>query len=243
MLRYAACHRRLLTQLWPTTLVAPGSQSSHVWYSNASSSNDSLIYPDSPTTTHHDLSSFLAYADRTGLEKRSTVFVGTHYEYTVAATLARYGFYLKRVGGAGDFGTDLLGTWTLSPRNAPERRLRVLMQCKAGAAQKTGPQHIRELEGALAAAPPGWRGEGVLAMLVSQKPATKGVRDAVGRSRWPMGFIACSKEGTVLQMLWNRGAEENGLQGIGVAARHVDGDDGPPEIVLQKDGKTLPMVS
>ena len=171
------------------------------------------------------------------------MYVGTHYEYTVAANLVRYGFRLKRVGGAGDFGTDLLGTWTLSPHNAPKRHLRVIMQCKAGAAQKTGPQHIRELEGALAAAPPGWRGEGVLAILVSQKPATKGVREAVGRSKWPMGFVACSKDGAILQMLWNRGAEEGGLQGIGVAARHVDGDDGPPELVLQLDGKTLPMAT
>lgn len=118
------------------------------------------------------------------------------------------------------------------------------MQCKAGAAQKTGPQHIRELEGALAAAPPGWRGEGTLAMLVSQKPATKGVRDAVGRSRWPMGFVACSKEGKVMQMLWNRAAENGGLQGVGVTVRHDSEDQGgAPELVLQLDGRTLPMVS
>lgn len=211
-------------------------------YSSAPSPHNGLIYPDASTSNHHDLSSFLAYADRTGLDKRSTVYVGTHYEYSVATSLSRYGFYLKRVGGAGDFGTDLLGTWTLSPPASPARHLRVLMQCKAGSAQKTGPQHIRELEGALAAAPPGWRGEGVLALLVSQKPATKGVRDAVGRSRWPMGFVACSKDGAVQQMLWNRGAEDGGLQGVSVAARHADGDDGPPELVLQLDGKVLPMV-
>ncbi|KAH8173294.1 restriction endonuclease domain-containing protein [Sarocladium implicatum] len=225
----------------------------HRRLSDAPPATDKLIYPSASTTNHHDLASFLDYAKRTGLDKKSTVYVGTHYEYSVAATLARYGFQLKRVGGAGDFGTDLLGTWTIptaskEPKSAPTpvhpRVMRVLMQCKAGAAQKTGPQHIRELEGALAAAPPGWRGEGTLAILVSQKPATKGVRDAVGRSRWPMGFVACSKDGKVLQMLWNRGAEEGGLQGVGVTVRHGGEDeDGVPELVLQMDGRTLPMVS
>lgn len=53
-------------------------------------------------------------------------------------------------------------------------------------------------------APEGWRGEGVLALLVSKAEATKGVREALGRSRWPMGYVLCSAEGRVSQMLWNR---------------------------------------
>jgi hypothetical protein len=201
-------------------------------------SRHELIYPSPPSAHHHDLASFAAYARRSGLDVKSTVYVGTHYEYTVAATLGRYGFSLRRVGGASDRGTDLLGTWT--PPTAT-RSLRVLVQCKAGA-QRVGPSLVRELEGAFAGAPPGWRGgPGVLALLASQSPATKGVREALGRSRWPMAFVCCSGGGVVRQMLWNRRAEEEGLLGFGVTTRHT-GDAQDAELVLLRDGKILPFV-
>jgi hypothetical protein len=201
-------------------------------------SRHELIYPSPPSPHHHDLASFVAYARRSGLDVKSTVYVGTHYEYMVAATLGRYGFSLRRVGGASDRGTDLLGTWM--PPTA-ERGLRVLVQCKAGA-QRVGPSLVRELEGAFAGAPPGWRGgPGVLALLVSQSPATKGVREALGRSRLPMAFLCCSGEGVVRQMLWNRSAEEEGLLGFGVTTRHT-GDTQDAELVLMRDGEVLPFV-
>ncbi|KFH44018.1 hypothetical protein ACRE_051980 [Hapsidospora chrysogenum ATCC 11550] len=196
-----------------------------------------LIYPDAPATQHNSLAAFLAHAKRTGLDERSTVFVGTHYEYTVAAVLSRYGFTLRRVGGVSDHGTDLLGTWT-PPTTA--QTLRVLVQCKAGA-QRVGPNLVRELEGAFVGAPAGWRGEGVLALLVSQRPATKGVRDSLGRSRWPMGYVCCTGDGVVRQMVWNRRAEEEGLEGFGVTTRYVEGR-GEAELVLLRNGKMLPLL-
>ncbi|PNY29752.1 Uncharacterized protein, mitochondrial [Tolypocladium capitatum] len=193
-----------------------------------------LIYPDAPSSQHSNLTTFLAYAKRTGLDDESTVFVGTHYEYTVAATLTRYGFFLKRIGGASDYGTDLVGTWTLPSLSQP---LRVLAQCKAGA-QRVGPQHVRELEGAFVGAPVGWRGDGVLGVLVSERAATKGVRDSLGRSRWPMAYACCSRDGAVTQVLWNRRAEEEGLEGYGVAPRHVEGRS-DAELVLMRNGKVI----
>ncbi|KAJ6785195.1 hypothetical protein PWT90_01606 [Aphanocladium album] len=215
---------------------------------------EQLIYPAPSTTQHSDLPTFQSYAKRTGLDEKSTVYVGTHYEYTVAAHLRRYGFDLRRIGGARDRGTDLVGTWTLpvatttpaEPAASSPPPLKVLVQCKAGVGQRVGPQHIRELEGTFAGAPPGWRGDGVLAILVCERTATKGVREALGHSRWPMLFVYCERRsstgegGAVRQMLWNKRAEEQGLDGLGVGTRHVGDEE---ELVLMRKGKMLPFVS
>jgi len=195
----------------------------------------SLEYPDAAKAKHHDLPSFLDYARRTGLDTASTIYAGTHYEYTVASALERYGFHLRRVGGASDLGIDLVGSWAVP--SVPEP-LKVLVQCKA-LAKKISPNVVRELEGAFAGAPVGWRGNGVIGLLVTKQPATKGVRDSLGRTRWPMAFVACSPEGTVQQMLWNHRAEEEGLDGMGVALRHAADAASMPELVLTHGGIQL----
>lgn len=227
-------HQSLYCNGPASTLLKRCSSSSH---GDDGPAHGSLIYPEAPSSQHSDLSSFLAYATRTGLDEQSTVYVGTHYEYTVAATLRKYGFFLKRIGGASDYGTDLLGTWTL-PSTA--QTMRVLVQCKAGA-QRVGPHYVRELEGAFVGAPAGWRGAGVLGLLVSERAATKGVRESLGRSRWPMGYMLCSKDGAVRQMLWNRRAEEEGLEGFGAVARHSEQGD-EMDVALMQNGKILPFL-
>ncbi|KAK3940634.1 hypothetical protein QBC46DRAFT_384653 [Diplogelasinospora grovesii] len=214
-------------------------------------SDDGLIYPDPPTTAHSDLDSFLRYSERTGLDPKSTVFVGTHYEYTVAAALSRFGFRLRRIGGASDAGIDLLGTWSVSSAATPARpqfNLRALVQCKA-IQKSAGPRLVRELEGAFVGAPAGWRGPGgLVGFLVADRPATKGIRESLGRSRWPMGFISCSRAGHVEQILWNRRAEDEGLQGLGVAMRYSQPqgeeatDEQQQQLVLTLNGKHLPYV-
>lgn len=202
---------------------------------NSSTSN--LIYPEPPTTNHSDLASFLDYTERSGLNPKSTLYVGTHYEYMVAETLSKYGFYLRRIGGHSDYGTDLLGTWTVPSSKEP---LKVLLQCKA-IARKSSPSLVRELEGAFVGAPVGWRGHGVLGILVTKMPATKGVRDSLGRSKWPMGFMSCSREGKVRQMLWNRRAEEEGLEGLGVGLRHT-GEKGEQQLLLTWKGNHVALT-
>ncbi|KAI1403394.1 hypothetical protein F4819DRAFT_451280 [Hypoxylon fuscum] len=203
-------------------------------------SNHTLVYPDSPSSEHHDLASYAGYAARTGLDVTSKVYTGTRYEYIVVDALAPLGFSTNRIGGRSDYGIDLLGTWSVP--SIPESPLRVLLQCKASAQNtKIGPHHVRELEGAFVGAPAGWRGSGVLGLLVAQKPATKGVREALGRSRWPMGYISCSPDGRLEQMLWNRRAEEEGLEGMGVGIQFAEDDGGGAErqqqIVLTWKGK------
>ena len=200
--------------------------------------SDTLIYPEAPTTAHSDLASFLDYARRTGLDTASTTFVGTHFEYMVASALLPFGFCLHRVGGQSDHGIDLLGTWSVP--SAVSQPLRVLLQCKAS--KKPGPHLVRELEGAFVGAPSGWRGSGVLGLLVIERPATRGMRDAVGRSRWPMGCISCSRVGKVEQILWNRRAEEEGLAGMGVGTRYSSGEEEAHHLVLTFKGKQVSVV-
>lgn len=201
-----------------------------------------LVYPSRATpSNHHDLPSFLSYAERNSLSPRSTVYVGTHYEYTVLSALATHNFSLRRVGGASDYGIDLLGTWTLPSLPSP---LRVIVQCKALASPR--PASIRELEGAFVGAPTGWkRGEGlagsnVVGLLVAPGPSTKGVRDAMGRSRWPMGFVSCAQEtGVVRQFIWNQAAVREGLEGIGVVFRHDENGGEEPRLVLTWKGRPI----
>ena len=201
-----------------------------------------LIYPTRATPpSHHDLASFLSHAQRTSLSPKSTVYLGTHYEYTVLSSLSTLGFALHRVGGASDHGIDLLGTWTLPPLPRP---LRVIVQCKALAASPR-PASVRELEGAFVGAPTGWRGgrggegEGVVGLLVAPGASTKGVRDAVGRSRWPMGFVCCDREtGAVRQFIWNQAAVREGLEGVGVGWRHEEGG-GEGRLVLTWKGRPM----
>jgi hypothetical protein len=194
-----------------------------------------VIYPDRLSTNHHDLKTYLDYASRAGLDSKSTVFVGTRYEYTVQEVLKRLGFSLQQTGGASDYGIDLLGEWKLP---AVPLNLRVLVQCKA-LAKKSGPNFVRELEGAFVGAPAGWQGNGVIGLLVSQKPATKGMRDALARSRWPMGAVTCTSEGRLVQMLWNKKAEDEGLTGVGVGIRYGADNLSEEEIHLTFKGENM----
>jgi len=134
----------------------------------------------------------------------------------------------------------------------------VLVQCKALKA-KLGPNLIRELEGAFVGAPSGWRGKGILGVLVSPREATKGVRDAMGRGRWPMCWVMLEMQprdgekgadgngdgkGKVKQVLWNKAASELGLEGLGVTVKY-DSAGGlhegvGKECVLMWDGRPVP---
>jgi len=198
---------------------------------------NTLTYPDAPTTAHHDLASFLTYAERTNLNQASTTFIGTHFEYTVAAALSDYGFRLRRVGGQSDLGIDLLGTWSVP--SSPSHPLRVVLQCKAVTSPR--PHLLRELEGAFVGASPGWRGRDVLGFLVTNGAATDGMRSAMGRSRWPMGCISCSRTGHVQQIIWNRHVEAQGLQGTGIGLQYSPDVEGGQRLVLTFKGNHLPF--
>ena len=169
------------------------------------------------------------------MDPQSTVYGGTHYEYTVKSALEGLGMSLKRIGGKSDYGIDLFGKWSLPSHPQP---LKVLIQCK-GYARKIEPSQARELEGAFAGAPQGWRETGVLAFLVSQNSATKGLRQAFGRSKWPMGHVLCSRDGKILQMQWNRVAEQEGLEGIGVGLKYAGEGANEKEAILTWRGDVL----
>ncbi|GAB7359028.1 hypothetical protein MBLNU230_g5100t1 [Neophaeotheca triangularis] len=169
------------------------------------------------TRNHHDLPSFLAHAAQNSLSKTSSVYRGTHYEYTVQSSLAAFNLSLQRTGRSNDLGIDLIGTWELPS----EQTMQVLVQCKAA---RPLPSMVRELEGAYAGAPAGWRGQGVLALLVLDRAATKGVREALQRSQWPMGVLVVGRQGAVKGFVWNAVAEERGLAGLGVTVKYVEAE-------------------
>lgn len=171
-----------------------------------------------PGSAHHNsLPSFLEYANRVNLAPSKTYFVGTHYEYITALSLLRLGFSLLRTGRKADAGIDLIGHWILPQFPEP---LPVIVQCKARN-DTLAPRHVRELEGAFRGTPPDWRKKDVLALLATTKKASRGVLDALGTSRRPMGFLKISRNGTIEQFLWNRAAGDRGLGGVGVTIRHT----------------------
>lgn len=119
----------------------------------------------------------------------------------------------------------------------------MIVQCKA-LKTKLGPNLIRELEGAFVGAPAGWRGEGILGVLVSPREATKGVREALGRSGSPIVWMMVEQEEErVRQVLWNRKASEVGLEGLGVTVRYcgrAGEEQKGKELVLTWKGEVLP---
>ncbi|KAL2008614.1 hypothetical protein VTN00DRAFT_6808 [Thermoascus crustaceus] len=198
------------------------------------------IPPRPASQAHDDLPSFLAYSKRTDLPTTSTTYVGTHYEYTVLQSLRRFAFTLHRVGGRDDAGIDLVGTWHLPDR---ESALRVIVQCKA-LKSRLGPNLVRELEGTFRNSPVGWRTNDKLGILVSPREATKGVRDAMARSGYPLLWMMMEQDGVVRQALWNAKAEEQlGLVPLGVETRYRGGESSQPmqkEMVLTWNGEELP---
>lgn len=200
--------------------------------------------PPTPTQNHTNLTTFLSYASRISLPETSTVYVGTHYEYTVLQSLRRYALSLERIGGRDDAGIDLVGTWHL-PERERERAVRVLVQCKA-LKSKLGPNLVRELEGTFRQAPVGWRTDQTAGVLVSPREATKGVRDALARSSFPLFWLMIERDGTLRQALWNARAQELGLGPLGVETRYgvAESESGAlmKEVVLTWDGSDIPHM-
>ncbi|KAJ5136352.1 hypothetical protein N7448_004906 [Penicillium atrosanguineum] len=200
--------------------------------------------PPTSTQNHTDLTTFLSYAKHISLPETSTVYVGTHYEYTVLQSLRRYALSLERIGGRDDAGIDLVGTWHL-PERERERAVRVLVQCKA-LKSKLGPNLVRELEGTFRQAPVGWRTDLTAGVLVSPREATKGVRDALARSSYPLIWMMMERDGTLRQALWNARAEELGLGPLRVETRYgiVDSESGAvtKEVALTWNGDDVPHM-
>ncbi|QGA14359.1 hypothetical protein EYB26_002012 [Talaromyces marneffei] len=199
-----------------------------------------------PSQNHHDLPSFFAYAKQTALPESTTTYVGTKYEYTVQSTLRRFAFDLERIGGRDDAGIDLVGTWHVPGRElAP---FRVIVQCKA-LKTKLGPNLVRELEGAFRHSPVGWRTSEKVAILVSPREATKGVRDTLTRSSYPLFWMMMESDGSLKQVLWNSKVEELGLAPLGVETRYSQVADNAsvdrprPDVGLTWGGSDIPDMN
>ncbi|KAA8644157.1 hypothetical protein EYZ11_008477 [Aspergillus tanneri] len=197
-----------------------------------------LPIPPTAPSQHHDLTSFLHYAQRQSLSPTTTTYIGTHYEYTVQEKLRAFSFDLTRTGGRDDLGIDLLGTFHPPSHEHP---FRVLVQCKS-LRTKLGPNLVRELEGTFARAPRGWGpGTDAIGILVSPREATRGVRDALARSASPILWLTMQRDGWLRQALWNARAQQLGLGPLGVQVRYdsVDGGEMKSSVVLTWDGEDL----
>lgn len=177
---------------------------------------------------HSSLSTFLDHAHRVKLKPSTQVFVGTRYEYLTQETLARYGFELQRTGKTGDRGVDLVGWWHLpeaSHASEPREtnRLRVLVQCKRLKGKKgLTPAAVRELEGAFLGAPAGWRSDEVLGVMVSTRPATKGVITALTASK--KGLVWVCLEELDKHQPQSESEEEQATYDAQIAGRADDAD-------------------
>lgn len=170
----------------------------------------SLAPPSVGLQPHHDLRSYIRYAEARGLLRDTTAFKGTSYEYTALETLQRLPFTLRRTGRTNDLGIDLQGHLKV-PKFLSSWDLPVVLQCKN---TTPDPDMVRALEGSISSA--GMGSKTVAAFLVCPKPATAGVVGAVHRSRDPVGFMHISSEGDLLQLFWNSVADEIGLNGLKV---------------------------
>lgn len=156
------------------------------------------------------------------LDAKSTVYVGTHYEYTVQSALRQLGISCKRVGAANDRGIDLIGAWQMPSRQDP---IRVFVQCKNVAAKRAGPVLVRELEGAFRGLPVGWNESDIMGLLVTTAPGSNQTRQTMHRSSLPIVHINYSADGRLLQMSWNIAATAHGLDGASVRQIYLpDGD-------------------
>jgi hypothetical protein len=118
------------------------------------------------------------------------------------------------------------------------------VQCKSLKA-KVGPNVVRELEGTFRQAPVGWRTGQTVGLLVSPREATKGVRDTLARSSYPLFWMMIERDGTLKQALWNARAEELGLGPLGVETRYGATDESgevTKQIALTWDGCDIPHM-
>ena len=183
-----------------------------------------------PLSSHDSLESFQAYARSTSLSTSSTYYVGTLYEYTVAAVLARYNLVLHRCGGGDDKGIDLRGSWALPSGD----KLPVIAQCKAES-RKLGPRHVREIEGASL-----MESRDTLAILVTLLDYTKAAQRQVMSSSRPLALCVINQNARLSHMVWNAPATELIGPGLSVQTRHFASDiDVPQELVLTYEGRLL----
>ncbi|MCJ1429174.1 hypothetical protein MMC29_007087, partial [Sticta canariensis] len=122
--------------------------------------------------------------------------------------------------------------------------------CKATKA-KPAPERIRELEGAMAGAPEGWRSANTVGVLCAKQAATRGVREAVRRSGIPVIWVMVEEDpedtgagkGRVKQVLWNEKVAAMGADGVGVGVRYVvnrhEGDETRAAGGLEKEAVLL----
>lgn len=147
---------------------------------------------------------------------------------------------LEHCGGKGDRGIDLRGTWNI-PKPSGEssdtpRIIPVVVSCKAHKA-KSGPERIRELEGAL-----GSSSRDTIGILATVSTCTPGATRQMLLSQRALAYCYVkpyADGGQVQQLVWNNPAGVL-LQGLGARIKYTPGKGGVREgVVLTLDGQVL----
>ncbi|KAH8919057.1 hypothetical protein BT69DRAFT_1285150 [Atractiella rhizophila] len=153
----------------------------------------------------------------------STVALGTHFESLSHAFLTRtLHMSLRQVGQANDRGVDLRGWWCL-----PDRRLRVIGQCKWSLKSKVAPRVFRELEGTVLRShlvggengevdgAVGGEKEGVLGVLCASRGFTKEAMRYWSGSRVPLMLVQVD-DSVILSFLRSSASNASNASNTGV---------------------------
>lgn len=126
----------------------------------------------------------------------SNVEKGTTFELLTENCLSKWGFRLRRVGGANDRGVDLRGYWMIPkpvfPKTTDGNWQPVVVQCKAYKT-KVMPSDVREMKGTLSQ-----ESAGTLAILASSAGFSKKAMDDMYGAETPL-VLAVIKEGGICQ--------------------------------------------
>lgn len=145
----------------------------------------------------------------------SNVHRGTAYEEEVQKCFDSYGMRLRRVGGANDGGTDLLGYWHLDDT----LKVSLVVQCKA-VAQPRGPNVVRELVGTMQQ-----QSRDTLGIIVSSAGFTQIAIKTAAMTMLPVGLAVVTEpvgsESGLCTLFWMNAAAQKTFPGLVVGMKMV----------------------
>jgi hypothetical protein len=143
------------------------------------------------------VSTLTEFLSKSTINKQSTVYKGTLFEYQTLASFSRLeGVELTRVGGAGDGGIDLRGQWICASFN-----VNLVVQCKNVKAGIT-PDNIRSLIGVSSQYK-----KNVIGILATstEKKYSRSIIQQLTKSSVPLG-LAMIQDTTIKSLLFNKRA-------------------------------------
>lgn len=137
---------------------------------------------------------------------------GTYFEQKVLEMIQKYPVQLRRVGGRGDGGVDLRGSFQLTHGNPFD----LLVQCKHEQ-RKPGPKYIRELEGVLSR-----ESSRAIGLLASSNNWTTATRSQFQYSQYPLIGLVLNTAEWNIRHLWINLKLQKEIPGLVVANKSLE---------------------